>query len=393
MTFFAFDPTALILVIPFVFLCVLLYRQSKIFSHPEIFVSTLTQFFSHDFPTYASSIWKERLQALPHILKLIALGALLLAFLDLRLHFEHKGANDNKQPPHEKLATEGIAMYLVLDQSGSMAEDVNSRLPNGQLVRISKVELLKKVTTAFIKGDPQYGLEGRPNDLIGFVEFARTAHVIVPLTLDRKVLLEKLNAFNVVPESAQDGTAIGYALLKTINLIAATRNYARDLIGQGKPAYEIKNFVIILVTDGLQDPNPTDKESRWRNIDPREAALTAKEQNIRIYIVNVDPRNGTEAFAPNRRQLQQAAESTGGKFFIVDSTTDLPEIYASIDKIEKSPLPFDVEMVKRLKESIAKEKLPGIYDTFFLAPYLIAFGFLSLFLGILLGCTLLRKVP
>ncbi len=393
MPFFAIDPTALVLAILFVFLGILLYRQSKIFPYPEIFVSTLTRFFPQDSSSTYSS-WKERLQALPRILKLIALGTLLLAFLDLRLHFDHKGTNDNKHPPpHEKLVTEGIAMYLVLDQSGSMAEDITSRLPNGQLERISKVNLLKKVTTAFIKGDSQYGLDGRPNDLIGLVEFARTAHVVVPLTLDRKVLLNKLNEFNVVPEFAQDGTAIGYALLKTINLITATRNYARDLIGQGKPAYEIKNFVVILVTDGLQDPNPADKESRWRNIDPREAALAAKEHNIRIYIVNVDPRNGTENFAPNRRQLQQTAETTGGKFFIVDSTTDLPEIYASIDKLEKSPLPFDEEVVKRLKESIAKEKLPGIYDTFFLAPYLIAFGFLSLFLGILLGCTLLRKVP
>jgi Ca-activated chloride channel family protein len=393
MPFFAIDQTALILAIPFALLCILLYRKSKNFSNPEILVSTLTRFFSSDSSPITLS-WKERLQWLPYILKLIALGAFLLAFLDPRLHFEHKGINDNKQPPpHEKLATEGIAMYLVLDQSGSMAEEVNSRLPNGQLVRMSKVELLKKVTAAFIQGDPQYGLEGRPNDLIGLVEFARTAHVIVPLTLDRKVLLDKLNAFNVVPDSAQDGTAIGYALLKTINLIAATRNYSRDLIGQGKPAYEIKNFVIILVTDGLQDPNPLDKESRWRNIDPREVALAAKEQNTRIYIVNVEPSMGTEAFAPNRRQLQQAAETTGGKFFIVDSTTDLPEIYASIDKLEKSPLPYDEEMVKRLKESIAKEKLPGIYDTFFLAPYLIAFGLISLFLGILLGSLLLRKVP
>lgn len=402
MTFFAIDETALLLAIPFCIFCFLLYCARKTWVLPEIFVSSLSKFGSREvkknslFPFFDSKHVpiKEQLQFLPYLLKMIAFAALLIAFLDMRLHFEHHTTVRNNQlPPQTKLATEGIAIYLVLDQSGSMAQSVTSRLADGQLVNMSKIDLLKQVTRAFIEGDPHYGLKGRPNDLIGLVEFARTAQVVIPLTLDRKALLEKLEALNVVPDATQDGTAIGYAILKTANLIAATRNYARDLIGQGKPAYEIKNFVIILVTDGLQDPNPIDKESKWRNIDPREVAQTIMDQGIRVYIVNAEPRLASEVYAANRRQMQQAAEMTGGKFFMVDSTTDLPEIYAAIDKLEKSRLPLDEEMAESLKKSVAKEKLPGIYDTFFLAPYLVALALLSLFLGIFLECTLLRKVP
>ncbi len=391
MTSFAIDKIALMLAIPFCLLCWLVYRYGRTFLRPTIYIATVTKFF---FLNSSTLPWKERLQALPHLLKLIALAALLIAFLDPRMSVKHqRTGHENQLPPQENLATEGIAIYLVLDRSGSMEEEVTSRLPNGQLVRMSKINLLKKFTKAFVNGDPDYGLAGRPNDLIGLVEFARTANVFVPLTLDRKILLEKLNAFHVIGDPSQDGTAIGYAILKTANLIEATQNYARDLLGKGKPAYEIKSSAIILVTDGLQDPNPADKESRWRNIDPREVALSIKDKGIHLYIVNVEPSLGNQKYAANRRQLQKAAETTGGKFFIVDSTTDLSDIYAAIDKLEKSPVPFDEEMVNSIRDSIPKEKLPGIYDTFFLAPYMIGLALMCLFLGVLFESTLLRKVP
>jgi Ca-activated chloride channel family protein len=315
-----------------------------------------------------------------------------LAFIDLR--FYAPNTENLKIAPEENLSTEGIAIYLVLDQSGSMTEKITTYVPGRGLESISKIDLVKYVTSLFIKGDAALNLPGRPNDLIGLVEFARTPQIVVPLTLDRKELLDKLAEFKPVTDPSEDGTAIGYAILKTARLIEATRNYARDLLGQGKPAYEIQNSIIILVTDGLQDPNPADKGSKWRQIDPREVAADLKEKGIRVYIVNVEPKFATETFAANRRQLQQAAELTGGQFYMVNSRGEnLNSIYASIDAIEKSQLPLEETLAEKLKQTLAKEQLPGLYHTYYTAPYFIAFALSCLFISLILESTWLRKVP
>lgn len=385
---FAIDEFTTVLVLLFSACCYLLYRLKRQQFSPQIYVSTLAPF------KIAKKNWKEYFSNLPDLLKIVALSALLLAFIDPRFYMErYPGASNNSFPNQDKLATEGIALYFVLDQSGSMAEKVDVRSSKGYLEPITKIDFLKRATEAFVKGDPAFGLSGRPQDLLGLVEFARTAQVIVPLTLDRKILLDKLSTFNVVQDPDQDGTAIGYALLKTAHLMVATKNYARDLIGQGKPAYEIKGAAIILVTDGMQDPNPLDVDSRWRQMDPREAAAYAKEQGIRVYIINVEPKFASEKFAPNRRQMQSAAELTGGKFFLLGSSTNLMSIYAEIDSLEKSSVPIQGEIAEALKKKLAKENLPEIYTTYFLAPLLIALALAFLMLAVILESIFLRRVP
>jgi Ca-activated chloride channel family protein len=151
---------------------------------------------------------------------------------------------------------------------------------------------------------------------------------------------------------------------------------------------------MILVTDGLQDPNPLDINSRWREIDPIEAAKEFKELGVTLYIVNIEPSFNAEKYAPNRRQLQKAAEITGGKLFMVDSNSHtLEDIYGEIDRLEKSPLPIQAELISQLEKTLPKDKLPGLYRTYFLAFDLIALAIMSLSFAILLECTLLRRVP
>jgi Ca-activated chloride channel homolog len=384
--FFALDPTALALIIPFCLICYVIYIFKKAIPSPHINIATLTPF-----GTPSDTSWKERFHFFPRLLKLIAFSALLLSFLDLR--FYAPLTNIQPLPPEDNLASEGLAIYLVLDQSGSMAQKVVTRIPGNGYQSLAKFELVRQVTSSFIRGDAALNLPGRPNDLIGLVEFARTAQVVVPLTLDRKELLDKLAHFKPIEDPTQDGTAIGYALLKTGRLITATRDYARDLLGHGKPAYEIKNSLIILVTDGLQDPNPADKGSKWRQIDPREVANDLKKDGIRVYIINVEPSLATEEFAANRRQLQQTAEETGGKFYMITNGQNLDDIYASINSIEKSKLPLEENLAETLKQMLSKEKLPGLYNTFFLSPYLIGIALGCLFLSIVLESTFLRKAP
>jgi len=313
----------------------------------------------------------------PRQLALVSLATFLLAFTDPHLFLDRQA----DRPQELSHPTQGLAIYLVLDQSGSMKEEV---ITNKGTMR--KVDLLKLVTKQFIEGDPQTGLSGRPNDLIGLIAFARGAHVLSPLTLDHAAILSQLSTFAPVADNDQDGTSIGYAIFKTASMIAATKHYAQELIKKGEPAYTIKNTIMILITDGMQDPNPLDKGKRLRNMDIPEAAAYAKEQGIRLYIINVGLEIAMEEYAANRHIMQRAAELTGGKFFIVDHRTHLETIYRDIDTLEKSTLPEN-------QLPWDKDLRPDLYRRLSFYPYLIAIGLLTLLLSIILDTTILRRIP
>lgn len=321
---------------------------------------------------------KSRWASLPKTLIFLSMLSFMLAFLDPRL-FIDKPASSSDEP--RKTPTEGIAIYLVLDQSGSMKETVF-----GERGSIQKVNLLKEVTKKFVQGDPQTGLKGRPNDLIGLIAFARAAHVLSPLTLDHTTILSELTRFAPVPAMDQDGTSIGYAIYKTASMIAATKHYAEEQAAKGDPAYTIKSTIMILITDGMQDPNPLDKGKRLRNIDVPEAAAYAKEQGIRLYIVNVEPKLAIEEFAPYRHIMQRATELTGGKFYMVDGTANLAKIIRDIDALEKSTLPETAQWLN-------KDQRPDIYQRVPFYPYLVALGLLFLLAALVLDTTALRRVP
>lgn len=331
--------------------------------------------------------WKQRYAKLPTQLSFAALFLFLLAFIDPHF-FVNKGTRfpgENKIIP-----TEGIAIYLLLDQSGSMKEIVEAVAPNGSSEMISKIDLLKQVTKAFIEGDPSENLPGRTDDLLGLIEFARIPNIQAPLTLDHSVILDKLAQFHAVQNPDEDGTAMGYAIYKTANIIAATRHFAEDLISKGKPAYTIKNSIIVVVTDGLQFPSPLDKGNRLRNIDLDEAAQYAKDHQIKVYIVNVDPQVASDPdLAPQRNLMKRITELTGGKFYLVTKDSSLNQIYADIDKLEKSSIPEDeiaaIEAKKR--EQLLNKRRLSLY------PFLIACGLICLAASIFLETTKLKRIP
>lgn len=269
-----------------------LYRWSRKFAKPALYFSKIDDIQGRD--------WKVNFASFSSKLMVVGLIFLSIAFLDLHT-FE-------LQKEKSVFPKEGIAIYLVLDQSGSME---------------SKMGLMKEITARFVKD--------RVNDMIGLISFARGANVLAPLTLDHESLLKQLKSIEVVKEPDKNGTAIGYAIYKSAHLIAKTRKFAES--------YAIKNAVIIVVTDGFQSPNPLDKGKRLRNIDIDEAAAYAKENQIKLYIVNVEPKINLAEFAPYRRMLEKATESTGGKFYSVDGIKDLERMYTDINRLEKSVLP------------------------------------------------------
>ena len=309
-------------------------------------------------------------------------ASFLVAFIDPHF-FVPKKHPISPNESQKALPTEGIAIYLLLDRSGSMGNEVSATI-NGNRVNIRKEDLLKQVTREFIEGNPSAGLEGRPNDLIGLVTFARVPQVLSPLTLDHQAIIKELSQVHVVKKFDEDGTAMGYAIFKTVNTIAATKHYAEELARKGNPAYNIKSSIIILVTDGLQNPSILDKNSRLRNMGLDEAASYAKQNGVKLYLINIDPNTYSSALAPERHQMERITKLTGGRLFIVNDPGDLTQIYADIDALEKSTLP---------QEGISKEKQPNLYHRISLYPYLIALGMLCFLAAIFLNTTVARKVP
>lgn len=311
------------------------------------------------------SNWRSNLADYPKWLHFASLFFFCFAFINPQIAYLKSPVI--KQQLLQDLPKEGIAIYLALDRSGSMAEKVDA---NG--VTMPKIDLLKEVTKQFILD--------HPSDLIGIATFARVPRIVIPLTLDREALLKQLNQIQVVQNPQEDGTAIGYAIFKTANLIAATRHFANDL-REGNPPYTIKSAIIIAVTDGFQDPSRLDYGNRLRTLELDDAAKYAKSQGIRLYVINIDPSLGTSEFAPQRRQLQTITQLTGGKFYLVDENQDLQNIYADISHLEKG--------------TITQKAALHPHDTahFPLYPYLIALGLFSLFLSLMLESFILKRVP
>ncbi|HLP73315.1 MAG TPA: VWA domain-containing protein [Bacteroidales bacterium] len=215
--------------------------------------------------------------------------------------------------------TEGIDIVLALDISGSMlARDFKP----------DRLEASKNVATEFISG--------RPYDRIGLVVFSGESFTQCPLTTDHAVLINLLR--EVQSGMIEDGTAIGMGLATSVNRIKDS---------------EAKSKVIILLTDGVNNRG---------EIAPETAAEIAKTFKIRVYTIGV----GTQGMAPYPVQtpfgmqyrdmpveideaiLKKIADTTGGKYFRATDNDKLVQVYAEIDKLEKSII--DVRQFSRKEE-------------------------------------------
>ena len=159
------------------------------------------------------------------------------------------------------------------DRSSSMTAEMEYRG-----MRRNRLEVVKKVFEEFIMGNGEE-LEGRPNDLVGMVAFARFADTMAPLTLGHGALLRFLDQVRIVTRRAEDGTAIGDALaLAAARLRTAEEDLARYADESGDKEYEIKSKIIILLTDG---------QNNFGQRTPEQAAELAADWDIKVYTIGV----------------------------------------------------------------------------------------------------------
>jgi Ca-activated chloride channel family protein len=105
-----------------------------------------------------------------------------------------------------------------------------------------------------------------------------------------------------------------------------------------------KSKVLVLLTDG---------DCNAGVVDPREAAKIAAESGIRLYTIGIG-RNGTvpvpredefgnrvlvpAQFRIDEELLREMAQTGGGKYFHASDSEGLAQVYAEIDKLEKTQL-------------------------------------------------------
>lgn len=267
-------------------------------------------------------------------LQIVAIAALIVAL--------------SRPQTHDHLRTsriEGTDIVLALDISGSMsAKDFEP----------TRFAAAKEVATKFVNS--------RPNDNMGLVVFAGESLSLMPLTNDRAALVNAIS--QVEMGDLHDGTAIGDGLTSAVNRVAS-----------GKA----KSKSIILLTDGTNNAG---------DVPPSTAAQIARQKGIKVYTIGVGTNGTIKIRDPygfstttmetkiDEQSLSEIAELTGGKFFRATDEKMLSEVFAEIDRLEKTKL--DVDRYTLTDENF----MPWI---------MIAFG--AICLGLLMRYTVLRRIP
>lgn len=280
---------------------------------------------------------------IPFVLRLITL---IFVILVLARPQTHESITENER--------EGIDIMMAVDISTSMlAEDLQ---PN-------RIEAAKQVATEFIAN--------RPNDNIGLTLFGGEAFTYCPLTTNHGVLLSMFSNVNCDLQAygiISPGTAIGMGLSSALAHLEHSKSKSR---------------VVILLTDG---------ENNVGDISPLMAAEMAQKRGVRVYTIAlgregkskqvVAQLSNGETYEENVdnqmdvKTLQTIAAATGGIFYQASSTSRLEEIYADIDKLERTKM--KVSNYDRRYEA---------YQPFALV------ALISFLLEVLLSLTLLRRLP
>lgn len=242
-----------------------------------------------------------KLKPLLFALRLLALASIITAL----------ARPQTKDVSSRTKTTKGIDIVMAIDVSSSMlARDLK---PN-------RLAALKEVASDFIKQ--------RPSDRIGLVAYAGESYTKTPITSDKSIVLGALR--EITYGQLEDGTAIGMGLATSVNRLKESKAISK---------------VIILLTDGVNNSG---------FIEPQTAADLAVEYGIKTYTIGLGTngnaltpvayrRDGSFQYGMRQVEIDEEllidiAKATGGKYFRATDNEKLEEIYAEINKLEKTEI-------------------------------------------------------
>lgn len=226
-----------------------------------------------------------------------------------------------------RIITEGIAIAMVVDVSGSMAEPDFTWKDE----RITRLEAVKRSFTLFVAGGEGLDgeqLEGRPEDLIALVTFAARPENSCPLTLSHSAPLQILARAEPRTLPTESQTNIGDAIAWGLQRLESAGS---------------RRKVMILLTDGEHNVPPP-------ALKPRQAAQMAASLRVPIYTIDAGGgstsetagREGGASSAADRanaeRILHAVAKITGGRYFQAHDSQALLAVCRDIDQVERQPI-------------------------------------------------------
>lgn len=245
-----------------------------------------------------------RLLGRPLLLRLVVLTAVIVGLARPRWPEETA-----------RIPAQSTAIMLVLDVSGSMAEEDVAR----QKKMVSRLEAAKEVIRQFVRGDGS-SLPGRGEDLIGIVTFAAKVEATCPPTLSHQTLLRYVDEAQPIGRILENTTNIGDAVAVATNLLQRAKPNAK---------------AIILVSDGEHNVPPDVVPGAWT---PRQAAHVAKPLGIRIHTIFLSGSRSAADSAKAMEALRDVAEITGGTAHQATDAEALRKVYAELDAQERTPV-------------------------------------------------------
>jgi Ca-activated chloride channel family protein len=245
---------------------------------------------------FSVTTFRNSLVGFPFLLRLLSLAALI-------------GALARPQVSHVQNRTtgQGIDIVLCMDVSGSMLS--SDFYP-------TRLEVAKQIAAEFVKA--------RPVDQIGLVIFSGQSFTQYPLSTDHAGLLNQIQGLK--KGLLADGTVIGEGLATSVDRLSLSK---------------AKSRVIILLTDGKEEAPET------RLIDPYTALEIAKAKGVKVYTIGMGAENAAAVSETGRKVnrndafldedlLRRMAVQTGGEYFRARDKESLQEVYAQIDRLEKT---------------------------------------------------------
>ncbi|OHE04053.1 VWA domain-containing protein [Sulfurimonas sp. RIFOXYB12_FULL_35_9] len=192
---------------------------------------------------------------------------------------------------------DGYEIALILDASESMTARGFDRSNEN----LNRFDVVKSIVSDFITQ--------RENDNIGLVVFGAFSFIASPLTYDENILNKIVSQLYI--GMAGRYTALNTSLAQGVNLLKMSNS---------------KTKVAILLTDGHSTPE-VDKI-------PLDVAIEmAKKEGIKVYPIGIGMPHEY-----NREVLLKIANESGGVAFGASNASELKEVYARIDALEKSKI-------------------------------------------------------
>jgi len=196
--------------------------------------------------------------------------------------------NGSLQPiTHFSRDREPIALSILLDTSASMTP----RLRVAQEAAVGFVERLG------------------PHDVAQVISFDDHANVAQPFTRDQAVLERAIRS-----TTANGSTSLYLAMYVALNDL-------RQIHGQTPD--EIRRQAIVLLSDGEDTSSPIDYD---------QVLDQAKRSGVGVWAIGLTSKQDLSVHEYNGAQsdLRRISQTTGGRTFIVNDTSRLPEIYQQI---------------------------------------------------------------